>query len=187
MSFTILDAVLIILALIIVLGLTYRIKGNGENLLKIGLKILTAGGGWVPMTVFIIHAFLSQVIHLYDLWSPADIPMHFTGGVAIAFFISRCFQLLPRESIKRSRIALLELLLIGSLTATAAVFWEFAEFSIDQLFGTNVQVSLANTMQDMAMGILGSIFLIAIRIRQLHIGTRELREITFDWVRGEAA
>ncbi len=187
MSFTILYAALALFVLIIIFGLTYKIRENHINLLNIGLKVLTTGGGWAPLTVFIIHGFLSQVIHLYDLWPPTDIPVHFSGGVAIAFFISRCFQLLPRESVKRSRVVLLELLLIGSLTATAAVFWEFAEFLIDQWLGTNVQISLANAMKDMAMGILGSIFLIAIRSRQLRIGTRELREITFDWVRGEAA
>jgi hypothetical protein len=155
-----------------------------KKILNIGWKALTVGGGWVPLLVFTTHIFLSRVLYLYKIWPPADIPMHFSGGVAIAFFISRCFQLLPRESVKRSRVDLLELLLIGSLTASVAVFWEFAEFSADQLFGTNVQISLANTMQDMAMGILGAIFLISMRIRQLRVGTSELREITFDWVRG---
>jgi hypothetical protein len=113
--------------------------------------------------------------------------MHFSGGVAIAFFVSHCFQLLPRESVKRSRVVLLELVLIASITASAAVFWEFSEFFADQLFGTNVQVSLANTMQDLALGIFGAIFLILIRIRQLRIGINELREITFDWTLGKAA
>jgi hypothetical protein len=107
--------------------------------------------------------------------------------LAIAFFISRCFRLLPREmaTIKRSRIVLLELLLIGSLTATAAVFWEFAEFTIDQAFGMNVQISLANTMQDLAMGISGATLFIFIRSRQLRVGASELREITSDWLYGQ--
>ena len=158
-----------------------------KKMLNIGWKALTVGGGWVPLLVFTTHLFLSRVIYLYKIWPSTDIPMHFSGGMAIAFFVSRCFQLMPRVSVKRSRVVLLELLLIGSLTASTAVFWEFAEFSYDQLFGTNVQVSLANTMQDMAMGIIGAIVFIVIRIRQLRVGSSELREITFDWVRGEAA
>ena len=158
-----------------------------KKMLNIGLKALTAGGGWIPFLVFTAHLLLSRVLYLYKLWPSIDIPMHFLGGVAIAFFVSRCFQLMPRVSVKRSRVVLLELLLIGSLTASAAVFWEFAEFSYDQLFGTNIQISLANTMQDMAMGILGAIVFILIRIRQLRVGTRELRDITFDWVQGEVA
>ena len=187
MSFTILYAALAFLALTVTLGFTYKIRGNANELSKIGLNILTAGGGWVPFSVFMIHLFLSRIIHLYEIWPPTDIPVHFSGGLAIAVFVSRCFQLLPRESVKRSRVVLLEILLIGSLTVTAAVFWEFAEFSMDRLLGTNVQLGLANTMRDMAMGILGSLFLILIRIRQLDIGTRELREVTFDFVRGKAA
>ena len=113
--------------------------------------------------------------------------MHFCGGVAIAYFISRCFQLLPREAatIKRSRIVLLELLLIGSLTATTAVFWEFAEFTLDQVFGSNVQVSLANTMQDLMMGISGAILWVFIRSRQLRTGFGAVREITSDWIYGQ--
>ena len=158
-----------------------------KKMLNIGWKALTVGGGWVPLLVFTTHLFLSRVIYLYKIWPSTDIPMRFSGSMAIAFFVSRCFQLMPRVSIKRSRVVLLELLLIGSLTASTAVFWEFAEFSYDQLFGTNVQVSLANTMQDMAMGIIGAIVFIVIRIRQLRVGSSELREITFDWVRGESA
>ena len=47
------------------------------------------------------------------------------------------------------------LLLTFSVTATATVFWEFAEFIGDQWLDTNIQISLANTMQDQFMGILG--------------------------------
>jgi hypothetical protein len=152
-------------------------------MLSTGWKILKVGA-WAPLLAFIMHMFLSRILHAYQVWPPTDIPMHFIGGASIAFFISRCFQALPREPISRSRVAILELLLIGSLTASAAVFWEFAEFSTDQLFGSNVQISLANTMQDLAMGILGAIVFMFIRSRQLHVGLREARNLTLEWVRG---
>jgi hypothetical protein len=155
-----------------------------KKLVNMGWKGFTAGGGWVPALVFTTHGFLSRVLDLYRIWPPADIPVHFSAGAAVAFCISRCFQLLPREPVRQSRVNLLELLLIGSLTASVAVFWEFAEFSADQLFGTNVQISLANTMQDLAMGIGGALVLILIRVRQLRVGVRELGEITWDWVHG---
>jgi hypothetical protein len=158
-----------------------------NRLLNTGWKILRIGG-WVPLLVFTIHLFLSGVVHVYDMWPPFDIPMHFAGGLAIALFVSRCFQTLPREDvrIRKSRVVLLELVLIGSLTATAAVCWEFMEFTGDRLFGSNVQLGLANTMQDMAMGILGAMVVMLVRSRQLHVGSNELREITADWVRGMA-
>lgn len=139
------------------------------------------------MLVFTTHLFLVGILNVYDIWPSFDIPMHFAGGVAIAFFISRCFQSLPHEAVRKSRVVLIELLLVGSLSASAAVCWEFAEFAGDQLFGTNIQIGLANTMQDMAMGILGAMIVILVRSRQLHVGPEELREITADWVRGPDA
>lgn len=157
-----------------------------REILNFGWRILKIGG-WVPLLVFSIHLFFSRVVHAYDYWPPTDLPMHFAGGLAIAFFLSRCFQALPREAVKRSRLVLLELLLVFSLTATAAVGWEFAEFSFDQLFGTNVQVSLANTMQDLAMGLSGALLFILIRSWQLQVGVSEIREFTVDWLRGKAA
>lgn len=156
-----------------------------RKLFNTSLKILKVGG-WVPLLAFTMHMFLSRVLHAYEIWPSTDIPMHFIGGLAIAFFVSQCFQLLPRESVKRSRIVILELVLVGSLTASAAVFWEFTEFTIDQLFGTNVQISLANTMQDLAMGILGAFVLMLIRSRQLRVGINEVREIASDWIGGQA-
>jgi hypothetical protein len=67
------------------------------------------------------------------------------------------------------------------------VFCEFAEFTADQLFDRNVQVSLANTMRDMALGVAGSIAFILLRARQLRVGRTEFQEITSDWIHGKAA
>jgi hypothetical protein len=47
------------------------------------------------------------------------------------------------------------LIVIITLTATAAVIWEFAEFLSDQVLETDLQGSIANTMQDQFLGILG--------------------------------
>ncbi|MBN1878222.1 MAG: hypothetical protein JXA33_28645 [Anaerolineae bacterium] len=144
-------------------------------------------GGWAPLLVFATHLFIDRVLNAYEWWPPIDSPMHFSGGLAIAFFVSRCFQTLPRQDVPKGRLAILELLLVGSLTATTAVLWEFAEFSLDQLFGTNVQVSLANTMKDMALGIFGAVVLVGVRAAQLRAGADEIKELALDWVRGQAA
>ena len=139
-------------------------------------------GGWVPLLVFGTHVFLSRVLDAYKIWPPTDIPMHFMGGLAMAFFISKCFQTLPRGEVRKSRTDILELVLVGSLTATAAVLWEFAEFSVDQFFGTNIQVSLANTIQDMALGLGGASLFIVFRARQLRTGRAEITELALDWI-----
>ena len=141
------------------------------------LRKLFRTGGWAPIAVLALHLFLSRVLHAYRFWHDADILEHFAGGMAIAFFVSTLFRALPRKDAQRSRTVLLELVLMFSLTATAAVFWEFAEFIFDRMFGTNVQVSLANTMQDQAMGIMGALFLIAVRARQLGARVADVREL----------
>ncbi|MEI6150217.1 MAG: hypothetical protein WCS01_14045 [bacterium] len=149
-------------------------------------KVLKVGG-WAPLLVFSTHMFIDRVLNAYKWWPPVDIPMHISGGLAIAFCISRCFQTLPRQAAPNGRCAILELLLTGSLTATATILWEFAEFSLDQLKGTNIQISLANTMQDLAMGILGAIIVISIRAAQLRAGTNDLKELVLDWIQGQGA
>ncbi|MCB0076081.1 MAG: hypothetical protein KDD73_01585 [Anaerolineales bacterium] len=157
-----------------------------NRLLTTAWKVVKVGG-WFPLLVFALHVVISRILHLYLYWPTVDIPMHFAGGLSIAYFVSCAFQTLPRYFAQRSRTVLLELLLIATLTTTAAVCWEFAEFAIDQLLGSNVQVSLANTMQDMAMGMLGATFIILIRSRHLNVGFHDLREIASDWSRGAAA
>jgi hypothetical protein len=155
-------------------------------MIKTCLKIFRVGG-WAPFTVFVIHVISAKVFNLYKVWPEYDVPMHFAGGFAFAFFVSQLFQELPRGMVQRSRSVVLELLLIGSLTATAAVFWEFFEFTVDQIFGRNIQVSLQNTMKDLAMGIIGSMAYIAIRAKQLRVSSSEFKEITKDWITGKAA
>jgi len=152
-----------------------------KYLLNMSLKLLKVG--WAPLLAFFTHLFLSRVLNVYVIWPSADVPMHFIGGVTIGFFISQCFRFLPRESIRRSRVVILELLLIGSLTVSAAVFWEFAEFGYDRIFGTNIQISLANTVQDMALGTLGAFVVMLVRCKQLRVGFSEVREIAYDWIR----
>jgi hypothetical protein len=161
----------------------------GESMFEITNRILKIfkAGGWAPLLVFVIHVFIANVLRAYDRWPWIDVPMHFFGGMAIAFFVSKCFQTLPRQDVPRNRLIVLELLLAGSLTATAAVFWEFEEFTFDQLFHHNVQISLANTMKDLAMGVTGSIAYIAYRATQLRAGVNEVRELALDWFRGQAA
>ena len=144
-------------------------------------------GGWAPLLVFGVHVVLSRVFNAYVVFPPTDIPMHFAGGVAMAIFISGCFQALPREVVRSSRIVVLELVLVGSLTTTAAVLWEFVEFACDQAFGSNIQRGLGNTMQDMGLGIAGAVVVMAVRLRALQAKPVELREVAAEWVSGRAA
>ena len=142
-------------------------------------------GGWAPLLVFFIHEAGANIFNVYNHWPAFDVPMHFFGGLAIAFFFSRLFQTLPRELPYNQRVVVLEMILILSLTATAAVFWEFLEFGMDQTLGTNVQVSLANTMKDMALGIAGGCLYILLRMKTLRASFTYFIELAEIWIRGD--
>jgi hypothetical protein len=83
------------------------------------------------------------------------IPFHYLGGLSIAYTSALVLSYLESEKVTTALHRGLFLVLLLSLTATVAVFWEFAEFLSDQLLDTNLQPSIANTMQDQFLGILG--------------------------------
>jgi len=108
-----------------------------------------------PITVLLVHLIASKVLNLYMIFPDLDIPFYYIGGLSIAYTSVQILSYLEKEKISTKLNKVLFLVLIFSLTATATVLWEFAEFIGDQLLDTNIQISLANTMQDQFMGILG--------------------------------
>ena len=129
-------------------------------------------GGWFPVLVFVIHLFTFFVVNIYAFWPRADMPLHFLGGLSIAFFVSRSYQLLQGGMAKSNWESVIELVLIISVTATAAVFWEFGEFILDRTFKVGLQVSLLNTMQDLFLGMLGAVAVFVVRLWRLRAGIR---------------
>jgi len=121
-----------------------------------------------PMLVFLIHLIASKILNLYLLFPNMDIPFHYLGGLSIAYTSAQILSHLEKKIITTRLNRMIFLALILSLTATAAVFWEFAEFIGDQLFHTNIQVSLANTMQDQFLGVLGGMTVVLIYWKMFH-------------------
>ena len=118
-----------------------------------------------PIIVLLVHLIVSTLFDLYTIFPNLDIPFHYMGGFSIAFTSVQILSYLERERITATLNRAISMVLIFSLTSTATVFWEFVEFIGDQLFGTNIQISLANTMQDQFMGILGGLTWIFIYYR----------------------
>jgi hypothetical protein len=131
-----------------------------------------------PLTVFVVNLLLKYVVNIYQYWERADLPIHVIGGFSIAYFISGTYNLLPHETAKRHRTILLELILMGSLTASMAVFWEFCEFVMDLIFHTSVQESLSNTMLDLVMGMVGAVLMMLVRAWQLKVGIKDIKALT---------
>ena len=130
-----------------------------------------------PLTVLFAYLIGSKVLNLYMLFPNLDILSHFAGGFSIAYTSTQILTYLEKEKIMAPPHPVLLPVLIFSLTATAAVFWEFAEFIGDQLLKANIQISLANTMQDQFIGILGGIAWIVLY-------TRKFAKITEDRLPG---
>ncbi len=147
-----------------------------------------AAGGWAPAAVLALHVVIDQGFGLYEAWPRVDVPMHFLGGLAIAYVVSRGFQDLSRGARAGAvRAAALELVLVGSVTTTVAVLWEFAEFGLDLVAGSNVQFGLVNTMRDLAMGMLGAAAVMAARAWRLRSRVGEAGAVALAWLRGDSA
>ncbi len=116
---------------------------------------------WAPIAVFSVHAVAVLGFNAYQRFPPLDIPMHFFGGVAIAFFFHRAILtasecgLLPHHAFNRG-------LLVFALTCSTTVLWEFCEFMMDYTFGTNSQLGLEDTLLDMLLGTLGGVALVGV-------------------------
>lgn len=108
-----------------------------------------------PASVLFAHLIAIQIFNLYYFLPNLDMPFHFIGGFSIAYTASKILSYFEDEKIIARLNEFVFLLLLFSLTAATAAFWEFAEFGMDRLLGSNVQVSLANTMQDQFLGICG--------------------------------
>jgi len=122
-----------------------------------------------PALVLLAHGIASNVLDLYRVFPNLDIPFHFMGGFSIAYTSMQVLAYLEREKITVVLNKVVFLVLILALTATATVFWEFAEFIGDKLLDTNIQISLANTMQDQFMGILGGVTWVVLSYKAITI------------------
>ena len=112
---------------------------------------------WAPIAVFSFHLFAMLVLDAYAWWPDFDIPMHFAGGVAIAYFFAGCYRsALAFEFLGQPSKVVYAVAVFG-MTAVAAVVWEFAEFIADHTLGSHTQPGLADTLLDLLMGLLGGI------------------------------
>jgi|WetSurMetagenome_2_1015567.scaffolds.fasta_scaffold880828_1 hypothetical protein len=111
---------------------------------------------WAPLTVIGFY-LLGLVFGVYDRYPPLDIPTHFFGGVAITYFF--------RSAIRNSQAVLgetpypIQVIFAFTCTGTIIIFWEFYENILDFLFHAHNVLGLADTIKDMAVGLLGALVL----------------------------
>jgi len=78
-----------------------------------------------PAAVFLSHLTVARILHLYSLFPNIDIPFHFLGGLSIAYTSAKILSYLEEEKLIGRLNAILFTVLLISITATAAVLWEF--------------------------------------------------------------
>lgn len=84
---------------------------------------------WAPILVVAIQVVAILVFDIYGRYPGFDIPMHFAGGVAIAYFFGACYRSADKlELLGRPSKVVFPSMILG-LTSLAAVVWEFAEFA----------------------------------------------------------
>lgn len=107
-----------------------------------------------PFVLLVVHIF-ATLGGWYEIWWWFDIPMHFLGGVAVAFSGYHLLQDFSKRNLLAIEFTPLKILTIMSFTALAAVSWEFFEFSLDTYVNTNMQPGIVDTIKDLAIGISG--------------------------------
>jgi hypothetical protein len=110
---------------------------------------------WAPLAVVIGHAVIALVFGHQRQFDPA---MHFFGGVAGAYFASRAVFVARNWFGNPAPTA--HALIAFCLTATAAVCWEFEEFTSGLIFGHSSQHSVEETMGDLLLGCGGALIFV---------------------------
>ena len=118
----------------------------------------------LPALLFCLHLVM-VFLGLYKAHPWIDIPMHVLGGVFIAYSFSLAVTYFQAGNILSELNVISRIVFLFALTSLATVIWEFGEFSLDSVFGTLAQASLADTMLDMFLGLVGGAFLIVFLAR----------------------
>ncbi len=109
---------------------------------------------WFPAAVYFFNVILYR-LGFYVLWPWIDTPMHFLGGVSIAYAAHVFFNFGKKEKWLLIKNKWVYVFLITSVVALIAVFWEVYEFLSDIFRFTRMQLGIADTTKDMIIGIFG--------------------------------
>jgi hypothetical protein len=106
-------------------------------------------------TVFILNNAYS-IDHIDSL-------MHFAGGIALGTLVAGSLSLAAHRNWCPWPGPLLEAVLIISLVVTGAVTWECYEWLSDRYLGTLLQLTVDDTIKDLALGLMGGVVSAAAR------------------------
>lgn len=112
-------------------------------------------GFWAPGLVLVFWAVAAKAFAAYLRWPWLDMPTHFIGGVAAAYFVDVCA--LQATAFLGPLHRLFRVLLAVGLVGTFAVLWEFAEYGSDRFLGSHLNLGVEDTLHDLFFGLAGGL------------------------------
>jgi len=112
--------------------------------------------GWAPLVVLLFHQWLLHTPYRQQL----DFVMHYSGGVAIAFFLWHALDCFAHWFGKLTPFA--RYLFTFALACTVGLFWEFAELYSDVVYGSHIQHNVRETMRDLIADATGALTTLAL-------------------------
>ncbi|WP_395740020.1 hypothetical protein [Prosthecobacter sp.] len=106
--------------------------------------------GWAPVAVLFFHQLIIHSPNRQKL----DFVMHYSGGVAISFFIWHALDCFAHWFGQLTAFA--RYLFTFSLACTVGLFWEFAELFSDIVLHTHIQYSIRETLRDLVADATGA-------------------------------
>jgi hypothetical protein len=141
---------------------SYRLPAGLGQWIAIAIR----RAAWAPVLVFAVNVLLWLCFGAYSLLPWLDIPMHFIGGTAIAYFALHAVEAAVFcgliGSPHRSTVRLASFL----FACAAAVFWELAEYIADPYIETKLQHGTADTIFDVLLGIGGALCYLACALKR---------------------
>lgn len=111
-----------------------------------------------PVFVYLFALFLGEMFNAFNVYTWLDIPMHFLGGVSIAYTFVLFLRFFREKGLMEINNKIIFILVIISLVSFVAILWELYEFAQFYLFNMQTQPSVADTMFDLFMGLVGGVF-----------------------------
>lgn len=118
---------------------------------------------WAPVSVLAFYILAAVLFDLFQLIPRLDVPLHFAGGLAIAYSADSALKIgLKAGRIVDGSARRRSIVVIGA-TLAAALLWEALEFSSDRLLGTREQLGPTDTVRDILVGVLASVAFVALQ------------------------
>lgn len=112
---------------------------------------------WSLLIFSFCAIILGELGNFYEKYGWYDALLHFISAVLIGFVAVVPLMILARKHSIPAPFKLIVLFAIFA-TCTVGVIWEIFEHLVDMYFKTNMQPSLSDTMDDLALDLSGGIF-----------------------------